>query len=390
MIRESYDVIVVGGGPAGTLAARYAAEGGASVLLLEKDRDLGLPVRCAEAVGRKSLDKLMAPDPHWIAHELNDVCFVAPDGTRVTVNTDEVGYILNRRLFDQELGRRAALAGARIQTRAYVHGLLKNGASVTGVKVKLSDREVEIGARIVIGADGVESRVGRWAGMRTHFVLKDFETCYQMTLGGVSVNPAWVECHFGEQVAPGGYAWVFPKGGDVANVGIGVAADRTNSINAKNWLERFVDRTYPGASVLGCVAGGVPAAKPFKKIHGPGVLLAGDAAAHSNPLTGGGIINAMVAGRLAGEVAARCIRNGRWSEDDLAEYTRLWDQRWGDEQRSSYRLKEVVHRLTDQTLNKAAHILMKIPPEKRTMQQVFRTTLAHHPKLILDIARCFF
>jgi len=106
-------------------------------------------------------------------------------------------------------------------------------------------------------------------------------------------------------------------------------------------------------------------------------------------LTGGGIINAIVAGKLAGETAARCVKKGKWSEDDLAEYTRRWEELWGEEQRRYYRIKEVVHKLKDETLNTAAHILVSLPPEKRTMQQVFRTTLAHHPKILLDIARCF-
>lgn len=390
MIRDEYNVIVVGGGPAGTMAARYAAEGGASVLLLEKDRDLGLPVRCAEAVGREALERYLDPDPRWIAHRLSKVRFIAPDGTDVDVKTDAVGYVLNRRIFDQELGRRAALVGAQIITRAYVSGLMVESGQVRGVKVRFPESEREIGAKIVIAADGVESRVGRWAGMRTHFILKDFETCYQMTLGGVTVDPDCVKCYFGEQVAPGGYAWVFPKGDDVANVGLGIAADQTNGINAKTWLERFVDRHFPGASVLACVAGGVPAAKPFKKVHGPGIMLVGDAAGHSNPLTGGGISSAMAAGKLAGEVAARCIGEERYSQGDLYEYTDEWERHWGNEQRRFYRIKEAVHKLKDRTLNKAAHILAALPPEKRTLEKVFRTTLAHHPKLLIDIARSFF
>lgn len=389
MIRRQYDVIVVGGGPAGTMAAWEAAKGGATVLLLEKDRDLGIPVRCAEAVGRKTIDKYLEPDPRWVAHQLNHVKLVAPDGNIVEIHTDEVGYILNRRIFDQELGRRAVQAGASVLTRAYVFGLTRNGESVTGVKVKLPDRELEIGARIVIGADGVESRVGRWAGMRTWFAPKDFETCYQVLLGGLDLDPNFVCCYFGQQVAPGGYAWVFPKGRDVANVGLGVNAAMTEGISPRVWLDRFLEKNFPHAAVLACVAGGVPAAKPFKQTHGPGVLLAGDAAAHSNPLTGGGILNAMAAGKLAGEAAAECMREGDWSEKALARYTRRWEDRWGDEQRRYYRLKEAVCQLTDKIFNQAAEILNKLPQEKRTLQDVFRVTLAHNPKLLLDIARSF-
>jgi digeranylgeranylglycerophospholipid reductase len=389
MIREAYDVIIVGGGPAGTLAARSAALGGLATLLLEKDRDLGIPVRCAEAVGRKGLDAYLEPDPRWIAHQVEKVRFVAPDGAAVDVATDEVGYILNRRIFDQELGRRAVQAGAQVLTRAYVHGLTLEAGLVTGVKVRFPEGEKQIGAKIVIAADGVESRVGRWAGLRTHFVLKDLECCYQYLLGGLSIDPECVQCYFGAEVAPGGYAWVFPKSSDTANVGIGIAASMTNGQAVKGYLDAFIARQFPQASILACVAGGVPAAKPFKKIHGPGVLLAGDAAAHANPLTGGGISSAMAAGRLAGQVAVRCIKAGDWSEKALGTYTREWEERWGEDQRRLYRLKEAVHQIKDSTLNKAAEVLNTLPPEKRTLQRIFRTALAHHPQLIIDIVRSF-
>jgi digeranylgeranylglycerophospholipid reductase len=389
VIRDQYDVIVVGGGPAGTMAAWEAAKGGISVLLLEKDRDLGLPVRCAEAVGRKSMDQFLAPDPSWVAHSLSHVKLVAPNGNIAEIRTDEVGYVLNRRLFDQELGRRAAQAGASLLTRAYVHGLRLTGEQVTGVKVRLPERELEIGARVVIGADGVESRVGRWAGLRTWFAPKDFESCFQVVLGGLDIDPDYVTCYFGRQVAPGGYAWVFPKGRDVANVGIGVNAAMNQGTSARQWLDIFLEKNFPKAAVLACVAGGVPAAKPFKQIHGPGLLLAGDAAAHSNPLTGGGIISAMAAGKLAGIVAADCIQQGDWSLPALSTYTRRWEDRWGDEQRRYYRLKEAVCKLTDKIFNDAAEILNRLPHNERTMQSVFRVTLAHNPKLIFDIARSF-
>jgi digeranylgeranylglycerophospholipid reductase len=172
-------------------------------------------------------------------------------------------------------------------------------------------------------------------------------------------------------------------------VGIGIAASMTNGQAVKGYLDAFVARQFPQASMLACVAGGVPAAKPFKVIHGPGILLAGDAAAHANPLTGGGISSAMAAGKLAGEVAARCVKAGDWSEKALKVYSQEWEQRWGEDQRRLYRLKEAVHQIKDSTLNKAAEFLNKMPPEKRTLQRIFRTALAHHPKLILDIVRSF-
>ena len=118
-------------------------------------------------------------------------------------------------------------------------------------------------------------------------------------------------------------------------------------------------------------------------------MIVGDAAAHANPLTGGGISNAMAAGKLAGEIAAKSVKRGSWTEADLAEYTESWEKRWGEEHRRLYRIKVAVHKLKDETLNRAASILVNIPPEKRTLQKVFTTTLAHNPKILIDIARSF-
>jgi digeranylgeranylglycerophospholipid reductase len=389
VIRNDYDVIVVGGGPAGSMTALHAAKGGASVLLLEKDRDIGLPVRCAEAVGGKTLDSYIEHDPLWIAHKLGGIRFTSPKGITFDVMTQDVGYILNRRLFDQDLARRAANAGATVVTRAYVFGLLRNGEQVSGVKVKLSDVVKEISAKIVVGADGVESRIGRWAGLRTNFALKDLESCYQVVLGGIPFDPQVIHCFFGRNVAPGGYAWVFPKSTDVANVGLGIAASQTNGMTAKDYLDRFLERNFPKGSILSCVAGGVPSAKPFKKIHGAGLLIVGDAAAHANPLSGGGITNAVAAGKLCGEVAAECIKQESWSEKELARYTKKYDDKWGDHHRNSYRLKEAIHYIKDDTLDKAAQILVKLPPDKRTMMAVFTTTLKNEPGIIIDLMRSF-
>ncbi len=391
MIRDSYDVIVVGGGPGGAVSAWFAARGGASVLLLEKDRDIGIPVRCAEAIGQGGLQGILEPDPHFIAHEINSLRFIAPDGTRIDIQqTDEVGYMLNRRIFDQELGRKAASAGAQIITHAYVSGLIKNSDSIRGVKVRFPAAEKEIRAKIVIGADGVESRVGRWAGLRTFYAPKDLESCYQVVLGGITVDKNLISLYFGNEVAPGGYAWVFPKGDDIANVGIGVSAAMIDGINAKKHLDQFIERHFPKASILACVSGGVPSAKPFKKIHGSGIMLVGDAAAHASPLTGGGISNAIAAGRLAGEIAAKCIADGSWNEKDLSVYTRMWDKRWGDNQRRLYRLKETVFKLSDDVFNKAAAVLVSIPTEERSIKKIIATTLKNNPKILLELARTFF
>ena len=123
MFKSKHDVVVVGGGPSGSMAAWEAAKGGASVCMLEKDRDIGYPVRCGEAAGESGLRQFVDIEDSWIAEKITSAKLVSPNLTAVDVNfASETGYILNRRIFDYDLSREAAEAGASIYTKAYVKG----------------------------------------------------------------------------------------------------------------------------------------------------------------------------------------------------------------------------------------------------------------------------
>jgi digeranylgeranylglycerophospholipid reductase len=112
---NEYDIIIAGAGPAGSIAAqRYAAEHGVSVLMLEKDRDVGYPVRCGEAISKAGVEEFISPDPKWINAYISKFSFNAPDGNEVVIDFGEAGYVLERRIFDYELAKSAADAGAEI------------------------------------------------------------------------------------------------------------------------------------------------------------------------------------------------------------------------------------------------------------------------------------
>lgn len=386
-MQKEYDVIVIGTGPAGSMAARFAAEQGVSVLMLEKDRDVGYPVRCGEAVGKEGVEEFIESDDNWIKARINKLSFIAPDGDEVIVEIKQIAYMLERRIFDYELAKTAAKAGAEILTRAYVNGLTFENKKVSGVKYEFRGEQKEIKAKVVIAADGVESRVGRWAGLKTHIDFREMECCSQVTVSNIQVDPSTLYLYFGKDVAPGGYFWVFPKGPDIANIGLGVSGITGKSKSALSFLNDFMNKNYPKASILTSIAGGVPCAQTLDKISAPGIMLVGDAARQVNPLSGGGIASGMIGGSIAGRIAGESIKQNK--PDHIMTYDKAWNDRLGKRHVIFNNIKNGIFNFSDEKFNKIADSFNKVPYNKRSLGKLFTTALVNQPALILDVAKVF-
>lgn len=389
--RDSYDVIVVGAGPSGSTTARYAAGGGARVLLLEKDREVGVPVRCAEGVGAKGLSRVLSTvESRWIAATITGFKLIAPDGTPVEARWGDCGYCLDRRIFDYELANLAAKEGAEVVTKAYVTGLLRDDEGrVLGVQVKHMGTNQDIRSQIVVGADGVETRVGRWAGMNTFTKMRDMESCAQFTIADIDIDQSTCDFYFSSVKVPGGYVWIFPKGNRTANVGIGISGDYSGKRSALSFLRDFVEERFPGKPVLSTLCGGVPCALTRKKIVGDGLMLVGDAAHQVNPISGGGIVSGMYAGMLAGKVAAEAVREKNTSAVRLGAYEKEWGKSIGKDHERFYRIKEAVFDFSDYQFNRLAHEVLKIPLQERSLMRIFKAALKTKPRLILDVIKLF-
>ena len=386
------DVLVIGAGPAGAVAAWQAKQAAPEldVVLLERDRAVGAPVRCAEGVGDAGLREFANPDgADWVSRRITDVILEAPDDTQLVLANSGVGWILDRTRFDAFLAAQAAAEGAAVLVGAEATAMARNGGDRWHVRVKQRGTEEVYRARVVIGADGVETMVGRWAGLDTRVPARDMESCAQYVLQGIDFNPDAIYLQFSTAIAPGGYAWIFPKGVGVANVGLGLVALKTDGRNAREYLDAWIARRFPTGARTGYTVGGVIVHTTIKKTYTDGVLIAGDAAHMINPLSGGGINNAMKAGRLAGCTAAAAIREGDTSERRLAAYHKAWMDLLGEDHLKYYRLKQGLEHMDDAFLNSLARSVNKVAPNKRTLGRVLTHAMIRHPQLIPVVARFF-
>ncbi len=372
---QNVDVLVVGAGPTGSTAAKYAAQGGAEVLLIEKRSEIGTPVRCGEGVAKRWLEEIgLSPSKEFVCHEVDGARVIAPDGSALVVDEtragNECGYVLERALFDRYLAKEAAKAGAEIRIKTSAVGLLREDGHV-------------VGARCEHMADTFDE-VGRWAGLETHLRTRDIDACLQYTLVGVDGDARYNDIYLGS-CAPGGYAWVFWKGADVANVGIGVNLSKIHDrADAKRYLDTLIARTPDLArgEVVEEVAGAVSVSMPLEKSIAPGVLLAGDAARLIDPLTGGGILNGCLSGKFAGEVAADAVSAGDVSEKGLAVYEKRWRARLEEELARHYLVKERLIRLDDATINRAIRAINEARLERVTAGAVLDAFRTHDPGLL--------
>ncbi len=288
---ETADVLVLGLGPAGSSAAAEAARRGAKVIALDRKREPGLPVQCAEFV-----PAMIGIDVGELAGSVRQrieamATFVEDDAADLQRNFP--GHMLDRAAFDAALVAQAARAGAQLRFGSMVRKVTSEGVVELGGGGSLR-------ARVIVGADGPRSRAGKAIGSVNTELVETRQASVQLKKPHAATD-IFLSAGF-----PGGYGWLFPKG-ERANLGAGV------SPQYKSRLKAIVGRLHAslqdrvGAEILGLTGGAIPVGgmlKPWGRLGETLVLLAGDAAGLANPVTGAGIAAAVHSGRLAGEAAA--------------------------------------------------------------------------------------
>jgi digeranylgeranylglycerophospholipid reductase len=376
--KTEYDVVVVGAGPSGSIAAREAAKAGLDTLLIEKRQEIGEPVRCAEGVPGKGLQEFIDLDRKWVCADVYKARLFAPDHEciiRLSQPPGEhaAGYVLDRKIFDRALARSAAEAGADVITKTQATSLVSDKERIIGIRGKSRGDDFEIRAKIVIGADGVESKVGRWAGITGATGLNDMGSCAQFHLMDIDIERDCCDIYFGNHIAPGGYAWVFPKGDGEANVGLGIIASKIRDKHPVQYLRSFVEKTFPESTTLGCVVGATPVGGMPKRLSCSGVMLAGDSARLADPLLGAGIVNAMRSGRTAAKVAADAIAKGDLSDKYLQRYdSEIWAT-IGRGLARNHRVKSIYDRMNDHQVNLLLRSFKRMNAEQMSLSKIFST-----------------
>lgn len=384
-----YDVVVVGGRVAGSASSLFASKAGLDVLMIEKRQEIGTPVQCAGVTTRETFEILnMKPDEKYLRTEIAGVDFYSPCGKFFRVKGTKMysyteGYVLERKIFDKKLAIESANAGTEIMVKTSVEDLIKKDGRVCGVRAKHMGKTFDVKADVVIAADGVESSTARMAGLNTNYKVNDIASCAQYEMVGVDTDPNYLQIHFGASTAPGGYLWIMPKGGGVANVGLGILNGDKPALHYLNRFVKGLDATPVELNV-----GGVPLTGPMEKTYSSGLLVVGDAAGQVDPINGAGIENSVICGKIAGEVSAEAVESEDTSAEFLKKYEDLWKLRLGANFESSLRYRKIFDRLTDDDFNVLAEFLEDKDLESISKLSILRF-LKNYPHLITLLVNVF-
>ncbi len=373
MSTNSYDVAVVGAGPAGCTAARVTAGKGFKTIVIERRRQIGVPIHCGEYLPTpREMRDLLRDSPRaarlvdvpsrLIDNRCERLRLYSPFGKAFEFKLQS--NVIDRTKFDQYLSEQALNAGAELRLETLALNRSRSNRLVLGGK----RGKDEISAKVVVGADGPRSMISRSIGNRYLNEGRDLCPSLNFVMEGIDCNPTTTEMYFGREIAPGGYSWIIPKGEDKANVGFGMRWPfGSPDLTLKQYLHRFIRQNpvlTPSSSparITSRVGATIPVGGPVNRTFSENVVLVGDAAGHVMASNGGGIPTALAGGEIAGEAIESHLNEGA----HLSRYEVGWQREFGTELHTALRILRIADqvmesdRITDQCMRLAGSRYLK-------------------------------
>ncbi|MBO3803085.1 MAG: NAD(P)/FAD-dependent oxidoreductase [Candidatus Brockarchaeota archaeon] len=353
-----YDLLVVGAGCAGCMAASTASKLGLKVLLLDRKDEASIGEKvCGDALGSHHLDSLGLALPRECYHSTSPgVEIHSPDLKSSFVIEDESlrAISLDRRAFGQFLLRQAISAGAELVDRFHVSSPIFEGGAVAGVRGIGKDGARAYGARVVAECSGTASVVRRGipdAEISRPFPKEDVMACYREVRRTKGEALDRLQIYLDQEKTPGGYAWIFPLGEGMVNAGLGIRASEGASPK-----EAFLEHVAPmeplaGSTLVNGGGGLVPTSKPMDSMVYDGLMVAGDSASTVSPMHGGGIGSSMLSGKILAEVCAEALSAGSVERKGLWEYNKRYMAAYGAKQASLNVFRKFLQDSTNEEIN---------------------------------------
>jgi digeranylgeranylglycerophospholipid reductase len=356
---ERHDVVIVGGGPAGLALAEPLARRGLSVLLCERNAEIGVPVRTSGGSWQDDLRRLDLPQELW--HPIDRLSFRSRRSQSTIEWGAGVGCALDVTATWRHLAKRARDAGAIIET-----GTLARLQRTGELSLRQGGGSRTVRGRLVVDATGTSSLLARSAGVHAGFSRVGVGYERELSAPRFPQDEAMILVG---ALAPSGYAWAFPRGGSRVRVGVGVIQPDTDANPRELYapLEQALAAPLEGAELLELHSGRIPSQEAPQRLTGDGLLVVGDAGGHSNPLLGEGIRHVILAARRAAPIAIAALDHpGLVPVERLRGWERTGRLTRGRSWGLAMRANHYVSRMDESDWDRAVEMLDRVPVELTT------------------------